>query len=69
MTFMGLAFVGLEFVVLFFYFIYFPSHRKNNNNTNWLYVICVFFLSIHSLYPGGLLHFVIYIEIKKEQVE
>ena len=59
---------ALHLLLLFFYFIYFPSHRKNNNNTNWLYVIRVFFFSIHSLYPGGLLHFVIYIEIKKNKL-
>ena len=59
---------ALHLLFLFFYFIYFPSHRKNNNNTNWLYVIRVFFFSIHSLCPGGLLHFVIYIEIKKNKL-
>ena len=60
---------AFHLLFLFFYFIYFPSHRKNNNNTNWLYVIRVFFFSIHhSLCPGGLLHFVIYIEIKKNKL-
>ena len=59
---------ALHLLFLFFYFIYFPSHRKNKNNTNWLYVIRVFFFSLHSLYPGGLLHFVIYIEIKKNKL-
>ena len=45
------------------------NKEKNNSNTNWLYVIRVFFFTIHILYPSGLLHFCdIYIEIKKNKL-